>query len=281
MSSEPLSASDVVRFFQADDAEALIAALPLLSDEIRAEAWDALRRPLSSGPNWDNLSPEARRQRGRTRGLVALAIGPADVVRPVGSGVFLVPDADRALASRTLEWREAFTKALLRYWASETEIGLLGPFYWTSWQQLRRLERTGLLRPDNTSPDYVILMIRALLFSGSIVDAVRDDPELVQVPIWSIFQPAAGVQKALLGAERYWDPSNTWRVALVRLALAGVLDGERLASAAATAADDERIGRNHRAWYRKIPELLADPSLLPESTEGGRPPAGNQLYRHN
>jgi hypothetical protein len=83
----------------------------------------------------------------------------------------------------------------------------------------------------------------------------------------------------VLGSERYWNPGNTWRVALVRLALAGVLDRQRLAAAAAGAAENERVRRNHRSWYRRIPQLLADPGLLPQVLENDPPPPGNQLLR--
>lgn len=154
----------------------------------------------------------------------------------------------------------------------------MGPFWWEWWTQLRRLERAGMLPADPGAPDYLVLMVRGLLFSGSIVDAISQDPDLVDGSLWALFEPGPGVQKALLGSERFWDPSNTWQVALVRLALAGVVNRERLASAATIAANDERMGRNHRAWYRRIPKLLANPSLLPNVRDHGPPPPGNQLH---
>jgi hypothetical protein len=258
-----MTASALVALFEADDGDGLLAAIPRVVDDLRAETWAQLRRPLCRvlGPDdFPGLTEEARNQRIRTRSLLGLAIGPADVVRQVGAYVLFEPPAsevDRVLASRTQQWRDAFAEATLRHWASETEIGLMGPFWWDMWAQVRRLERTRLLCPDPESPDYLVLMVRGLLFSGSIVDAVGQDPDLVHSSIWALFRPAPGVQKALLGSERYWDRSNTWRVALVRLAQAGVLDRERLVDAATIAADDERLGRNHRAWYRKIPTLLS------------------------
>jgi hypothetical protein len=120
-------------------------------------------------------------------------------------------------------------------------------------------------------------MVRGLLFSGSITDAVRHDADLIEHSIWSLFEPMPAAQKALLGAERYWDKSNTWRVALVRLALDDLLNPQRLITAATIAARDERMGRNHRARYRRIPELLAQPNLLSDPPAHGSPPAGNQL----
>ena len=284
VSPEALPASALLVYFETSDADGLLAALPRISEEVRAEAWEALRRPLSSqlGPD-DRLAvtDDAWNRRLRTRSLMALAVGPPDVVRRVVGPVLRyspTPAVDRVVASRSTAWREAFTDATLHAWASEREVGLMGPFWWEWWQQLRRLEREDLLRPDAASPDYLVVMVRGLLFSGSIVGGVQADPELARRSIWSLFEPGPGVQKALLGADRFWDPSNTWRVALVRLALAGLLDAQRLTDAATLAAADERMGRNHRAWYRKIPELLADPLRLPDSPEGGAPPPGNQLY---
>ena len=65
----------------------------------------------------------------------------------------------------------------------------------------------------------------------------------------------------------------------VLAALAGVLDRQRLAEVAAAAAEDVRMGRNHRSWYRSIPRLLVDPSLLPGEADHGPPPPGNRLHR--
>ncbi|WP_147251530.1 hypothetical protein [Blastococcus sp. TBT05-19] len=279
------SSSDLVARYEADDAEGVLAALPSLSDAVRAEAWELLRRPLCAVPGPEVLrgvTEEAWTRHARTLAVVALAIGPADVVRRVGSRV-LAPDfesdVDRVLASRSHGWRDEFTAATLRSFASETEVALMGPFWSLWWQQVRQRERRGVLHPDPTSADYLVVMVRGLLFTGSVVDAVTADPELAEQRIWSLFEPAPGVQRALLGAERFWDQGNTWRVALVRLALAGVLDATRLLDAAASAAADERMGRGHRAWYRKIPGLLADPAALPAPAEGGGPPLGNQLHR--
>ncbi|MPQ99551.1 hypothetical protein GB931_16835 [Modestobacter sp. I12A-02628] len=285
MPAEVIPASALVAHVEADEPEGVLAALSELSDEMRAEAWEVLRRPLSAvlGPDdRAGFTEDGWQRHIRTRALVALAVGPSDIVRRVGAWVLLPEhpsDVDRVLGSRTPHWRGEFTAATLRAFASEPEVGLMGPFWWVWWQELRQRERNGVLCFDPSSADYLVMMIRGLLFSGSIVDAVHADAQLADRAIWSLFEPAPGVQKALLGAERFWDRSNTWRIALVRLALAGVLDDERLADAATIAAGDERMGRNHRAWYRKIPELLADPSRIPEPAEHGAPPAGNQLYR--
>jgi len=200
----------------------------------------------------------------------------------VGSYVLLYPPAGEigeVLTSRSPEWQEAFTQATLHAEAAESEIGLLGPLWWELWQRLRLLQRNNVLHPDCTCADYLVLMVRGLLFSDSIVRAVSEDPQLAQQSIWALFEPAPPVQKALLGSERFWDVGNTWRVALVRLALDGVLDPKRLADTAAAAAHDTRMGRHHRAWYRKIPQLLAQPQLLPQPARHGPPPPGNRLSR--
>jgi len=76
----------------------------------------------------------------------------------------------------------------------------------------------------------------------------------------------------------FWNPANTWRVALVKLAMAGGIDPERLQRAAAAATLDERMGKGHRSWYRKIPALLARADLIPAAPEHGPPPPGNQLF---
>jgi hypothetical protein len=283
--SDVHAVSAVVALFEADDSAGVLATLSGLPDDVRAGTWEALRRRLCAVPGPEQrqgLSAQAWSERIRTRAILALAVGPVDVVRRVGSFVFLHPsasDLDRVLNSRTREWRQAFTEATFRAEAAETEVGLLGPIWWDIWRRLRHLERAGVLQPDSTSADYLVLMVRGLLFSDSITGAVRADPDLAESSIWSLFEPAPGVQKALLGSERYWNPGNTWRVALVRLALDGVLDRQRLADAAAAAADDARMGRNHRSWYRRIPQLLADPRLLPQDAENGPPPPGNQLRR--
>ncbi|WP_238012865.1 hypothetical protein KZZ52_22560 [Dactylosporangium sp. AC04546] len=279
------SVSALVALFEADDGDGVLAALPGLSDAVRAETWEALRRRLCAVPGpeqREGLTAQAWSERSRAHAVLALAVGPVDVVRRVGSFVYLHPpasDVDRVLSSRTHEWRQAFTEATLRAEAAETEVGLFGPIWWDIWRRLRHLELAEVLRPDSTSADYLVLMVRGLLFSDSVTDAIGADPGLAERSVWSLFEPAPGVQKALLGSERYWNPANTWRVALVRLALAGVLDRQRLADAAAAAADDARMGRNHRSWYRRIPQLLADPRLLPQEADHGPPPPGNQLRR--
>jgi hypothetical protein len=275
----------VVALFEADDGDGVLAALPGLSDGVRADAWEALRRRLCvvlGDEQRQGSSKQAWSERIRARALLALAVGPPDVARRVGTYVYLHPpatDVERVLASRTREWRQALTEATLRSEAAETEVGLFGPLWWDVWRRLRHLERAGALHPHGTSPDYLVLMVRGLLFSDSIADAVGADPDLTEQSIWSLFEPAPAVQKALLGSERYWNPANTWRVALVRLALAGVLDRQRLADAAAAAADDVRLGRNHRSWYRRMVQLLDDPHLLPQEAGHGPPPPGNQLRR--
>jgi hypothetical protein len=187
-------------------------------------------------------------------------------------------ESDAVIASRSAAWREAFIAATLRTLAAEREIGLMGPFWWDHWRWVRRQQRMGWLPVDETSEDYLVVMVRGLLFSEAIEQAIRDDPGLVDGPIWSLFKPAPSVQKALLGSERYWNPANTWRVALVRLALAGVLDSARLTEAAMEAAEDEQIGRGHRPWYRGIQLLLAHPERLPSPPTHGAPPPGNRLY---
>nr|BFE57695.1 hypothetical protein GCM10020063_022210 [Dactylosporangium thailandense] len=282
MAERPVASSVVLlACFEQDDGNGVLAAAAGLSDDERAATWQALRVRLCAVPDSEQrqgLNGRAWSERVRTWALLALAVGPVDVVKRVGSYVYLHPpatDVERVLASRTREWRQAFTEATLRAEAGETGVGLFGPLWWDLWLRLREL--AGALQPDDTSPDYLVLMIRGLLFSGSIVDAVGADPQLAERSIWLLFEPAAGVQKALLGAERYWNPANTWRVALVRLALAGVLDRQRLADAATAAAGDVRMGRNHRGWYRRIPQLLADPRLLPREAGHGPPPPGNQL----
>ncbi|GIJ62185.1 hypothetical protein Vau01_097010 [Virgisporangium aurantiacum] len=275
----------MVALFEADNGDGVLAALSGLSDDVRVPAWEALRRRLCAvlGPEQrQGLTDQAWSERIRTRALLALAVGPVDVAKRVGSYVYLHPpatDVERVLASRTREWREAFTEATLHAEAAETEVGLFGPLWWDIWRRLRHLERAGALRPDGTSPHYLVLMVRGLLFSDSIVGAIGADPELAERSIWSLFEPAPVVQKALLGSERYWNPGNTWRVALVRLALTGILDRQRLADAAAVAAEDGRMKRNHRSWYRRIPQMLADPDLLPQVPDHGPPPPGNQLRR--
>lgn len=282
---DELSESAVVALFDEDNGDGVLAALSGLSGDARVKAWTALRGRLCAvlGPDQrQGLTAHAWSERIRTRALLALAVGPIDVAKRVGSYVYLEPpatDVEKVLASRTSEWRQAFVETTLRAEAAETEIGLLGPLWWDTWQRLRHLERAGALQPDGTSPDYLVLMVRGLVFSSSIIDAVGADPELADRSIWRLFEPEPAVQKALLGSERYWNPANTWRVALVRLALAGVLDRQRLADAAAGAAENEGIRRNHRSWYRRIPQLLADPGLLPKVLEDGPPPPGNQLHR--
>lgn len=82
-----------------------------------------------------------------------------------------------------------------------------------------------------------------------------------------------------MGGDRYWDPANTWRAALVRLALGGHVDVSRLRAEAERATTDERLRRNQQAWYRGIVRMLDDPALLPSPASTGPPPPGNRLQR--
>lgn len=277
------SADAVVESFEADDVAGVLALLPTLSDETRSRAWERLRRELCSIEVPDGYAAstvDAKKRRALTRAVTALAVGPADVVHQVGGRV-LPPESaslvDQVLLSRSAAWLEGFTTSTLHAFASEPEVGLIGPAWWNRWQQIRARERSGLLHPDPTSDDYLVVMVRGLMFSGSIVDGVHADPALAELSVWSLFEPAPAVQKALLGSERFWDANNTWRVALVRLALDGLLDRRRLTDAATTAAGDVRMGRAHRAWYRRIPDLIARPAFLPEPSDLGAPPPGNRL----
>jgi hypothetical protein len=276
------SVSDLAAFCESDDVDGILAAFPRLDDDMRSLAWDALRRrlvmALHRAPGDEQLTSRAWAQRARASALLALSIGPPDVARQVGTRIVHEPESDAIIASRSPAWRSAFAVATVRSWASEPEVGLFGPRWWDWWRWLRRQEQMDLLPIDEGSPDYLVVMIRGLMFSGSIEEAVRQDRGLAEGPLWALFEPAPPVQKALLGSERYWNPANTWRVALVRLALEGLIDRDRLERAATAAAGDERMGRGHRGWYRKIPGLLDKPNLLPTAPEHGAPPPGNQLF---
>jgi hypothetical protein len=201
---EPVTAAALVSLFEAEDLNSLLQALPGMADDARDKTWGELRKPLSTlleGEPPHTAAGADFQTRIRFRALFSLAVGPIDVVRLVGGYVLLTPrppDLDRVLASRTLMWRDAFTTATLRAWASETEVGLLGPYWWEQWQRLRQLERSAVLRPDPTSADYLVLMVRGMMFSDSIVRAIRRDRDVIEPSVWALFEPGPGVQRALL-----------------------------------------------------------------------------------
>jgi hypothetical protein len=280
-----VGADGLLAALDVDDPDALVAALVGATVAERDLAWAGGSGRFRS-PRWHHgmatLQGEARARRFQTQALFALGVGPPEVVRVVGGFVFGVPSDDefRAIVGQRAQgWRSDFAQASLRTWAAEKEVGLLGPVWWETWQRIRRYERAGVIPFDARSADYLVCLVRGLTFSDSIEDALLADSDLLQQQVWLLFQPGDGVQRALLGADRYFDPANTWRPALVRLALGGQLDDRRLREAADAAAADERMGRNHRAWYRRIPEMLDNPALLPAQAEGGLPPAGNRLWR--
>ncbi len=63
--------SDLVALFEADDGDGLLAALSGLSDDMRAQAWETLRRPLCAV-----LGPQDRQTCPQKPGAHASAAAP-------------------------------------------------------------------------------------------------------------------------------------------------------------------------------------------------------------
>lgn len=279
-----MSTADLLLAFEADDADALLTALRTSTAEERSSAWDEASdafRPRRWHAEFAALDPESAKRRARTQALFCLAAGPPDVVKRVGSFVVSVPSEDEfteMLSLRTQTWKVEFAAASLRTWAGEKEVGLFGPWWWENWLRVRHYERTGVVPFDSGSVDYLVVFVRGLTFSDSIDEALVADSGLLE-HVWDLFQPNEGVQRALMGGDRYWDPANTWRAALVRLVLGGHLDPSRLRVEAERAAADERLRRNQQAWYRGIIRMLDDPAVLPSRASTGPPPPGNRLQR--
>lgn len=267
------------------DPDEMVGSLRGLSEPQRLVLWEQHRNELCR-----ILSSEERTSRSDdewalfrcARAAAILCLGPVDVVRLVGSWLLSETPPEliqRAVTTRSPNWRAGFTDATLRDLAREREISLFGPEWWDWWRAVRRLEQDGVLSTVGQEPDYLVLLVRGLMFGGDIVAAVRADPELVDRSIWALFKPEPPVQKALVGSERYWDPSNTWSVSVVRLAQEGLIDGPRLVAEASAASIDEHIAAGHRRWYKRVGELLADSSKIPSRPQGGPPPLGNRLQR--
>jgi hypothetical protein len=275
----------LLQALEADDAARVLSVASTTSEIERAAAWDvAVERlaPRRWHTEMAGLDEEATGRRQRAQALFSLVSGPPDLVRVIGTFAVLLPDLDdveAALKTRSADWKRAFAAAVLRSCAAEKEVESLGPWWWENWLRIRQLERAGGLPFDASSPDYLVLFVRGLTFSGSIERALLDDEDLCRERVWSLFEPENGVQRALVGGDRYWDPSNTWRVALVRLAQQGRIDPDQLRESAQRAARDERLGPRHRAWYGRIPKMLDDPDALPTPSPGGPPPPGNRLRR--
>jgi hypothetical protein len=276
---------ELVEALDADDAAVILLVGSRASDRQRAAAWGAVAERLK-GRRWrndmDRLGPEARERRQTAQSLFSLVAGPPDVVQAVGGFAVTVPDADAvqaALATRSAAWRREFGAASLRHWAAEKDAAMLGPWWWDVWLRVRQWERAAVIPLDTASLGYLVMLIRGLTFSGSIEDGLLADPELCNRQIWSLFEPGDGVQRALLSADRYWDPANTWRPALVRLAVRGKVDAARLRDAAERARQDDRLTGRHRAWYARIPQLLDNPATIPLPAAGGPPPPGHRLRR--
>lgn len=278
---------ELLEAFEADDGDALLLLLTRATEVDRAAAWDAALphfRPRRWHAEYAALDDESRRRRTRTQALFCLAAGPPDVARSVGGFVFGFASQDEAefaavLGLRTPSWRRDFAASSLSSWARDKEVGLLGPWWWENWRRIRHLGHSGVVPFDEHSAEYLVALVRGLTFSDSIEDALRADPALLRERVWDLFEPAEGVQRALMGGDRYWDPANTWRPALVRLALSGHLDAGRLRAEADRAAADERMRRNQQAWYRGIVTMLDDPSVLPTAATAGPPLPGNRLQR--
>ena len=274
------TAANFVDWYRHDDDAAVLAAFPRLTEDVRWQAWEALQKPLSKAFRFVRGPGPHARGDAATRphpGVDGTSDRPGRRCAHRRHEGHWRARVDTIIATRSHEWRTSFASATIHCWAAEPEVGLFGPFWSEWWQWVRRQEQSGLLPVDQASVDYLVEMVRGLLFSGSIVDAVEEDRALADGPVWSLFEPAPAVQKALLGSERFWNPANTWRVALVRLALAGsssVIAWSRPVGRGRGPED----GLRHRAWYRKIPQLLHEPDLLPSGPEHGAPPPGNLLY---
>lgn len=123
------------------------------------------------------------------------------------------------------------------------------------WDIVRALEKEGLCEPDH-SDAYVLGMAGSLRFrGGKVLDALRDDPELLDDLVWRIFE-AEGFEEDRPGRKTpYGGEESTWAYALREMSRTGELDRARLleASLEALKLDFREV---QAGWYRDFHEYL-------------------------
>jgi hypothetical protein len=241
------------------------------------------------GPALVHLSDLDSRVANRTRGmlfaqergpvavrlkLALLAVGPWAEARRIRAwhvaGYSMKDEADWdhlfcVLRDRRPDWLEKWARQELEERISD-------------WQFVRRLIRAGLCpRPEDEN--YILRMLQTGFLqhrqkhSGTLKDALLDDPELLTWEIWKIFE-LSPVREAILWTNESASP-NSWGGALAALCREGKLDRNRLLNASLAALSRNTEARN-TGWFTSFHELL-EPT---DEERHGLQPTYCQLLAH-
>jgi len=174
--------------------------------------------------------------------LLAFGVLPAAEIRKLGWRRGHIPDAlHEVLRRRSPERLAPIVEQLL------DDVG--GP---RVWRTVRPLVRAGVVpRPDR--PSYTIAMLAATAY-GNAADLVANDPGLLDVEVWRLFEVEGGGEDSLANHEKF--ARDTWGTFFRELAGRDPAARQRLLdlSLAALARD---FAAYRAGWFSRFHETLA------------------------
>lgn len=183
----------------------------------------------------------------------------------------LLPSAAAAAAlvwagesgARIARWRgEDFA----RRWAEEVCRGIVRHGRCSSWLAVRAAVREGWL-PAPEHQGYRLGLLDAGSRSGTRIELLRADPELLGEPLFELFALEGTRELSFANADKYVKRQGTWLEALVELAGTGELDRVRLLREALDAL--QRDFPAYRAtWFGRLYEAL-EPNVADRAAHVG------------
>ena len=183
------------------------------------------------------------------RATQRLFLGVATAAEVRKAGPWGLPPTQ--LAIETLRHRPAVVKELV------DAIADMPPTRWNSqFTVMRTLVRDGFIEAP-TNPGYILAMINGVSRPrGTILEALREDPGLVDYEVWRLFEVEGAGETSLAAHDKYTPEASGWSAALKILSDEGVLPRARLLddSLAALSRDFAPFRAN---WFSRFHEQLA------------------------
>ncbi len=139
-----------------------------------------------------------------------------------------------------------------------------------SFSPVRILERLDLVDLP-VDDDYVLAVVGGLApTAGERAGILRDDPELCQRVVWSMFQVEGGGEVSLANVDKFTADDQGWRATFLELVADGTLRRDRVLTCCLDALNRD-FSAYRAGWYRRLYEAL-DPD--PDEVVSHRPRLG-------